>query len=510
MNSRIYLSLLIFILAFSGGVYLTLNSVRPVSKVEVVQPNMPKVKVEVIKSDLSLNVEDTAENKIQAEILSQNIKTQICSGYDWCGYIPKKKIGKLSSNIFYWSKIEDYQKNTVYDNMKLLRGQSRTKLQKEVDKFLTGPCPRNLSVAWLKKMDLGGEAVADSDRVYEFVKECAPESSHEEMYLRQALHYYAVGQKEKSVEAINKALTVITDEGVRINYWAAEILQDKKYYQEVVHHYPFSWHAVLAANKLGEDLFGQLEKRPQYELTESEDPIVPWVQLLLKYQKFNDLDVLLRWNINNPSIDISTWFYINRLVVQHSPVNIGLNLTTRLANNKPDYVNLQILDFSFPHPYKDIFHSVKSEVEFDPFLIMSLTKQESGFNPTAISSAKAWGLMQLLPATAKHVAGKKPGDLKDPENNINLGVQYLSSLYLQLGSVEYALAAYNAGPSRVVQWLKYEPTKNNLLLFMDLIPFKETRSYVALILRNHYFYRHLNGVPETKKVESEQFKDLRF
>lgn len=507
MNSRIYLSLLF--LAVAPFLVLCLTTIQG-QQDSLPEAKNVKIKVEVIKAELRLKLDDNAENKIQAEILSQNIKTQKCSEEPWCNFIPAKKNNGPHYSIFSFNKINEYQKITVYENMKILKGQPRGKLQKQFGKFLTGPCPRNLSVAWLKKMDLGGEVVPESEKVYEFVKECTPETSHEEMYVRQALHYYGLNQKDKAVEAITKALSVINDEGVRINYWAAEILQDKKYYQEVVEHYTFSWHAVLAANKLGEDLFSKLEKRPQYELKESINPIVPWVELLLHYKKFNDLDVFLKWNINNESIDTADWFYINRLVVQYAPVNIGLNLTTRLANNKPNYVNLQILDFSFPHPYQDIFYSVKAEVDFDPFLIMSLTKQESGFDAAAKSPAKAWGLMQLLPATAKHVAGKKPGDLKDPQNNINLGVQYLSTLYRQLGTVEYALAAYNAGPSRVFQWLKYEPTKNNILLFMDLIPFKETRSYVALILRNHYFYRHLNGAPEAKKVESEQFKDLRF
>jgi hypothetical protein len=505
MKFRIYYALILLPLLVL--IITTRSGHNPSVKIE----HKTKAKVAVVKADLpELVLEDSAENKIQAEILSQNIKNQKCVGEEWCGFIPSKPLKMPHSTIFHWTKIKDYQTLTVAENMKLLKGQNRTKLAKAVNKFLTGPCPRNLSVAWLKKMDLGGE-VPDQEKVYNFVKECEPEISHEEMYLRQALHYYGRGQLPSAQEAITRALTVISEEGARINYWAGEILQDKKYFSEVVHHYPYSWHAVLAAHKLNLDLFTQLESRPQYLLTESHHEIVQWVTLLLKFKKYGDLDTFLKWNINNPTIDMATWFYVNRLVVQYAPVNIGMNLTTRLANNKPDYVNLQVLDFSFPNQYQEIFHAVKGEVDFDPYLIMSLSKQESGFNPTARSPAKAWGLMQLLPATAKQVARpQKAGDLKDPHNNINLGVQYLSTLYQQLGTVEYALAAYNAGPSRVMEWLKYEPTQNNLLLFMDLIPFKETRSYVALILRNHYFYRHLNGSPEMKKVESTQFKDLSF
>lgn len=503
MKLRFYLSLLIVPLLL---VVLTAKQGKQIvnETVKIVKPQL-----NIQKAELSLNVEETAENKIQAEIISQNIQQQKCSGETWCEYIPPKTTRIPPSTIFKWHKIKEYQSLSVADNMKILKGQNRSKLQKEVSKFLVGPCPRNLSVAWLKKMDLGGE-IPEQNKVYNFVKECAPTASHEEMYLRQALHFYGKNQLQEATEAITKALTVINEDGIRINYWAGEILQDKKYFEEVIHHYPYSWHAVLSAHKLGMDLFTQLKSRPQYELTTSTHGFVEWVQLLLKFEKFKELDTLLRWNIHNPNIDISTWFYLNRLVVQFAPVNIGLNFTTRLANNKSDYVNLQVLDFSFPNYYQEIFQAVKTEVEFDPYLLMSLTKQESGFDPTAKSSAKAWGLMQLLPSTARQVAGKPPGDLKDPHNNINLGVQYLSTLYNKFGEVEYALAAYNAGPSRVVEWLKYEPMQGNLLLFMDLIPFKETRSYVALILRNHYFYRQLNGSPENKKVESQQFKELHF
>jgi soluble lytic murein transglycosylase len=81
--------------------------------------------------------------------------------------------------------------------------------------------------------------------------------------------------------------------------------------------------------------------------------------------------------------------------------------------------------------------------------------------------------------------------LMDPRTNVQVGVRYFSGLLQRFGGeAELALAAYNAGPERVEQWLSRYPADDRLL-FVDLIPFRETREYVASIARNYYWYREL-------------------
>jgi soluble lytic murein transglycosylase len=102
------------------------------------------------------------------------------------------------------------------------------------------------------------------------------------------------------------------------------------------------------------------------------------------------------------------------------------------------------------------------------------------------------GLMQLMPATARMFGGiRRKADLYKPEANVRVGTRYFSYLIERYsGDVELALAAYNAGPSRVDEWLKRYPVGSRML-FLDMIPFRETREYVASIARNYYWYKLL-------------------
>jgi soluble lytic murein transglycosylase len=96
--------------------------------------------------------------------------------------------------------------------------------------------------------------------------------------------------------------------------------------------------------------------------------------------------------------------------------------------------------------------------------------------------------MQVMPATARMIASVRTTALSDPQTNIKVGTKYFTKRLAQYnGDVELTLAAYNAGFARVDQWLKRYPTDNKLL-FLDFIPFKETREYVSTILRNYYWY----------------------
>jgi soluble lytic murein transglycosylase len=113
----------------------------------------------------------------------------------------------------------------------------------------------------------------------------------------------------------------------------------------------------------------------------------------------------------------------------------------------------------FPEAWWETIKSESAKNNLDPFLVASLIRQESEFNPNVISYANAYGLMQVEPATGKQLA-KEEGmshfqafQLLDPETNIRLGTRYLRKLLDRFGGVEeYALAAYNAGDYRVVDW----------------------------------------------------------
>jgi soluble lytic murein transglycosylase len=158
----------------------------------------------------------------------------------------------------------------------------------------------------------------------------------------------------------------------------------------------------------------------------------------------------------------------------------------------------------FPEPWWDIIKAESAKNNLDPYLVASLIRQESEFNPSVVSYANAWGLMQLLPPVGKALA-KEEGmshfqtfQLLDPETNIRLGTRYLRQRIERFGGVpEYALAAYNAGDSRVVDWEAAGPYQG-MDEFVESIPFTQTREYVEAILRNVETYRAIDELARSQ------------
>ncbi|MES2854702.1 MAG: lytic transglycosylase domain-containing protein [Bdellovibrionota bacterium] len=182
-------------------------------------------------------------------------------------------------------------------------------------------------------------------------------------------------------------------------------------------------------------------------------------------------------------------------------------ILTNLFQNSPRSISKASMQLMYPLWYFDLVRSKQSQI--DPLLIISLIRQESAFNPMARSIVGARGLMQVMPATARSIASVKTAKLFDPSTNVGLGTKYFMKRLAQYnGDVELTLAAYNAGFSRVDQWVKRYPTDNKVL-FMDFIPFRETREYVTSILRNYYFYVRLYspaGGTETGALQAESLK----
>jgi soluble lytic murein transglycosylase len=158
-------------------------------------------------------------------------------------------------------------------------------------------------------------------------------------------------------------------------------------------------------------------------------------------------------------------------------------------------------DALFPRPYWSDLKRFSVANGLDPYLVASLIRQESEFNPVAVSRANAVGLMQLLPRTGKLVAHQvamkrySPSQLYTAPVNLELGTRYFRGMVDKFGgSFEQALAAYNAGDNRVEEWMgqgKYRDAAE----FVESIPFTETREYVQAIMRNASVYRQLYGTP---------------
>ncbi|HLY16137.1 MAG TPA: transglycosylase SLT domain-containing protein [Bryobacteraceae bacterium] len=183
----------------------------------------------------------------------------------------------------------------------------------------------------------------------------------------------------------------------------------------------------------------------------------------------------------------------------------------------PDYLALTLEDappafwqLLFPLPYqKDLVRSAKQQ-NLDPYMVAALIRQESEFDPQALSPRHAYGLTQVEPATGRALArragvgGFTNRALFQPAVNLKIGTYYLRTLLDQWGGKwEQTLASYNAGKSRVNEWATWnqyqEPAE-----FVESIPFSETREYVQAVLRNATVYRQIYGNKPEQSRSAQQ------
>jgi soluble lytic murein transglycosylase len=163
---------------------------------------------------------------------------------------------------------------------------------------------------------------------------------------------------------------------------------------------------------------------------------------------------------------------------------------------KPEELTREEWDVFYPLSYWDIIVQESRARNLDPYQVAGLIRQETVFMPRARSSARAYGLMQVLVPTGALTA-KKYGlertiteeTLYEPRLNIQLGTAYLRDQIDKFGRIEYVAAAYNAGPIRAVQWRASLPTEMDE--WAEAVPFKETRGYVQGVVRNRLQYLRL-------------------
>jgi soluble lytic murein transglycosylase-like protein len=181
---------------------------------------------------------------------------------------------------------------------------------------------------------------------------------------------------------------------------------------------------------------------------------------------------------------------------------LGKAVTEQFAKAPDQQV---INDQQYPMPE---LHA-RGGVTVDKALLYALIRRESAFNPKAVSWAGAYGLMQLMPATAALVEGDErlrhvPQMLFEPSINLRVGQDYLAWLMQQGpidGDILRAVAAYDGGPGRVYDTLKALPSDADAILLIESIPVPEAREYVKKVMASYWIYRRLLG-QDTKSLDA--------
>lgn len=204
--------------------------------------------------------------------------------------------------------------------------------------------------------------------------------------------------------------------------------------------------------------------------------------------------------VNDPTLKIN----LAQKLSERGQYLTAIKLVNEALEADPRLRQEQFLKISFPQIFQEQYQAESERYGVSALILRSLTRQESGFNLRAVSSSNALGLMQMIPPTAVEVSKKLglkieiPDDMFRPEVNIPMGSFYIAQMLDQFqGSVPFALAAYNAGPTRVKIWANLRPELSQTTdeVWFDELPWTETSFYVKAILRNILLYRLVEEGP---------------
>jgi soluble lytic murein transglycosylase len=292
-----------------------------------------------------------------------------------------------------------------------------------------------------------------------------------------------------------------SSEALAAGYWAGRsyaVLGDKvksrTRWRGVIKQDPLSYYAVMSAKRLDTTLVARDGSSSAYPHVPAVDSAVGRVTALkdvgMEVEAGFENDKLFRDALANPATLVATASALSGSDQASRSIALGKRAIEDTGGTPANY------RLYFPVLERETLSSSARENGLDPVLVAALIRQESNFNPLATSPAGARGLMQLMPdvgrslATAKGIGAWNPDMLYEAATNIKLGTIHLSALMRKYPEVVKALAAYNAGESRVEKW----STKAGAAdpeVFTERIPFVETRDYVRTILRNRAYYQAL-------------------
>lgn len=408
------------------------------------------------------------------------------------------------------------QRFTFQSLVNSVRVENENRLYSLAEKSLaTSECPRNLSAALAIKAEEffpEPKARATSKELFDHARKCLEvgDASFERLYLRQGLYAIYDGNKERAKEFLLEARKATNPtERYRVLYWLGKLAQDpgedaeeNEYWAALVTEFPLSFYALEVTVALKKDPMQMINERKVGGLKRevADDPelnrMIRWLEALYVFKKPTAVAKWASWIVraNEDALDVDVLHYLSTVKVASGMYRSNISMLFAYFKKNPQALNQEGLKLLYPRPYYSLIEQA-SKGRIDTYLVLGLVRQESAFDARAVSPAKAKGLMQIIPQTARRLASQGHRKLLNEKENTQMGVKYLLQLGEKFnGSAELVLAAYNAGPMKVEEWLKRNPNRSNdLLLWNDLIPYMETRDYVTSILRNNYLYARLYG-----------------
>ncbi len=297
-----------------------------------------------------------------------------------------------------------------------------------------------------------------------------------------------------------EAKKVHDGERARAAYWAARAVGFKtkraRYFLSIAAKHPRQFYGLLAKKRLGLAIDHQRATKLQDDIAEImiRYPAAKRATALAQIDRHDLAEKELRTLAGKAKSGLTAGL-LKLAQKLHLP-SVEMRLAHRLG-----YKGDVHLDSFYPVPAWQPHRGYR----VDRALVFSVIRAESGFDPNAESYVGALGLMQVMPGTAKHIVKrtdltlKSTAHLLDPETAITFGQAYLQELLNRDGigdNLMFIAAGYNAGPGRVFQWRDAFNLDRDPTMFLEMIPFVETRVYVKKVLANLWNYRARLGQPQ--------------
>jgi len=297
---------------------------------------------------------------------------------------------------------------------------------------------------------------------------------------------------------------------VAASYWAARsaltlddpgLADDAEQLLRHVHaRDPYGYYGFLAAARVGIDPWETLEDGPEPEAVDAvKIARLDLIGLLREAGLYQEAQAVLESVLEEaPQRPAALLGLSNALAARgfgQEAVRLGWRAHARLRG----HWSATVLKAIYPLAFEEIILAEARAQDLPPYLVAAIARQESAFAPQVVSRAGARGLLQIMPETGRWWASRmgirdyNRDALFHPEINVHLGTAYFADLNRRYGDLQLSLIAYNAGPTRARRWRQRPSYAIDPELFVEQIPFNETRTYVRNIQTQVRIYRHLYG-----------------
>src|SRR5687767_11531361 len=279
---------------------------------------------------------------------------------------------------------------------------------------------------------------------------------------------------------------------------AGDSATSRSRWEEVITREPGSYYAMLAARRLDREPWSPGAAVDTLPFDSVATAALQRAQLLEDLGMQTEADLEYGWLADATGRSVDSVLATAHAFRDRDMASRAIRLASRALSSGAER-DRRVYQVLYPLAYEGVLMNEAERHRLDWALVAALIRQESSFEPSATSRAGARGLMQIMPPVGRRLASAEgyhvwdPALLYQPDVSLQLGMTHLAGLLRGYDHVAHALAAYNAGSSRAKRWLEKAGT-DDPEVFVERIPFRETRDYVRIILRNRELYLSLYPV----------------